>query len=108
MNLLTKPRVIIFGKQNGKWKKENKRLRIGTWNVRTLLKPGALKNITDELNTYSLPVVALQEVRWSGIGIVKSANSTLFYSGSGCEKHERRFPNTRTNVTKHKEIFPHK
>lgn len=57
--------------------------------MRTLLKPGALKNITDELNTYILPVVALQEVRWSGIGIVKSANSTLFYSGSGCEKHER-------------------
>jgi hypothetical protein len=48
-----------------------------------------MKNVTDQIQKYKLPVVALQEVRWPGSGCVKSENYTIFYSGSTGGKNER-------------------
>jgi len=87
-NLNTKPRDSLNGKQNGKRKKNSKRLRIGTWNIRTLFKPGALKILIDEVTRYNLPIVALQEVRLLGNGNVKSGSHIIFYSGLRSNRHE--------------------
>jgi hypothetical protein len=62
--------------------------RFGTWNIRSLYKPGALKCITSIVKKYYVDLVALQEVRWPGSGHLKSDNMTIFYSGSGNGKHE--------------------
>lgn len=63
-------------------------IRIGTWNIRTLFKTGAMKTIIDEIKRYKLPVVALQEIRWPGNGSIKSYDTTLFYSGGASDRHE--------------------
>jgi len=55
---------------------------LGTWNIRTLNKPGALKYVLEVQNKYKLDVLALQEIRWTDNGNIKKENITLFYSES--------------------------
>lgn len=63
-------------------------LRLGTWNIRTLNKPGAFKYVIDAKNSYNLDILALQEVRWPDSGNIKKGNTTLFYSGTNNGRHE--------------------
>jgi len=51
-----------FSKKTTTWLKENK-LIFGTWNVRTLLKTGALLSLLSQLKEYRLALTALQETR---------------------------------------------
>jgi hypothetical protein len=50
---------------------------LATWNVRTLKRPGKLK----EMDKYRIKIGALQERRWKGQGIIVSGNHILMYSG---------------------------
>jgi hypothetical protein len=63
VNQKIKPWNSLNDKHNGKQKKDNKKLRIGTWNIRTLFKPGALKILVDEVTMYNLSIIVLPEVR---------------------------------------------
>ncbi|XP_029344207.1 uncharacterized protein LOC115033855 [Acyrthosiphon pisum] len=54
-------------------------LRFGTWNVRTLFKPGAVGTVVKEIERYKLGVVALQEMRWQDTGSMQISNITLFF-----------------------------
>jgi len=91
VNLLPKPRKYddingnLTGNRNGK----NAEIKIGTWNIRTLYKPGALRNINSEIAKYKLHIVALQEIRWLGNGNVQAKNATVFYSGTKSNRHEK-------------------
>lgn len=79
-----KPRrnpMINLDKRNGTWPGKPGDLRFGTWNIRTLYKPGALHNIIQITSNYRTEITALQEIRWPGNGILKSGNSTILYSG---------------------------
>lgn len=89
MNLLIKPRNYddINGKTTGNRNGNNVEIRIGTWNIRTLYKPGALKIVTEEIEKYKIPLVAVQEIRWTGEGTIRSNNSTIFYSGTKNNRH---------------------
>lgn len=62
--------------------------RIGTWNIRTLYKAGALKTLTDTLERYKVQLVALQETRLPGEGCITTGNSSLIYGGITNNKHE--------------------
>jgi exonuclease III len=89
MNFLTKPQNVdnignLCGTRNGKLLKT----RFGTWNIRTLYKAVALKNIVEEIKKYKVSIVAIQETRWLGNGNVQSGNSTIFFSGKEIGKHE--------------------
>lgn len=64
--------------------------RYGTWNLRSLYKPGSLKCITSVIKEYNVELVSLQEVRWSGSGYLKSDSMTVFYSGNDNGRHEYR------------------
>jgi len=87
--LLNKPRTLIKDNRNENGNRKTIRiLRIGTWNIRTLFKPGALKIIIDEITKYNLQIVALQEIRWPDKGSIKHKETTIFYSGCGDERHE--------------------
>ena len=55
-------------------------MKIGTWNVRSLFWPGALKVLHNELLNLDFDVVALQETRL-GSGIRKFDNFAIFNSG---------------------------
>jgi transcriptional regulator NrdR family protein len=44
------------------------KIYVGTWNVMTLLKPGKLQELAEEIAKIQIEIRALQEVRWPGIG----------------------------------------
>lgn len=62
--------------------KRQENLRIGTWNVRTLLQSGKLENLKKEMELNRMDIIGLSEVRWEGQGEVTSDETTLFYSGN--------------------------
>ena len=66
------------------WKRN---MKIGTWNVRSLFWPGALKVLHNELSNLDFDVVALQEILLES-GIQKFYNFAIFNSGLENKKHE--------------------
>ena len=66
------------------WKRN---MKIGTWNVRGLFWPGALKVLHNELSKLDFDVTALQETRLES-DIQKFDNFVLFNSGLESKKHE--------------------
>lgn len=64
-------------------KKKRKRgiLKISTWNVRTLLKPGKMNEVANELRRYKIDIAAIQEVRWKEHGQLKHKDYEIWYSG---------------------------
>jgi len=54
--------------------------------VKTLLKPGKMQEIAEELATTQLEIVAIQETRWSGNGLIKKKAFSLYYSGTKDQK----------------------
>jgi exonuclease III len=48
--------------------KEDEKIRIGTWNVRTMLRPGKLANVIKEMRGARLDVLGLSEIRWKEEG----------------------------------------
>ena len=71
------------GKRTGK----TKELKIGTWNIRTLYRAGAVNNLEKEISRYKLDVVAIQEVRWTGHGKMERKEHSIYYSCQA-KKHE--------------------
>jgi endonuclease/exonuclease/phosphatase family metal-dependent hydrolase len=55
-------------------------LRIGTWNVLSLYRPGASNILKQEVEKVRLDLVALQEIRWLGNGTLEKKNCVMFYS----------------------------
>ena len=57
-------------------------LYIGTWNVMTMLKPGKMKEISEQMLSSQIQIIALQEVRWKGHGQIKKNKYSIYYSCS--------------------------
>ena len=58
-------------------------MRMGIWNVRTLLRSGALKELREIVTSYDADVIALQELRWKGIRLVlrgRKDEADLYYT----------------------------
>jgi exonuclease III len=55
-------------------------LRIGSWNVLSLYKAGALKMLIEQLDSYKLDITAIQELRWLDKGVMEKRNHVIFYS----------------------------
>jgi endonuclease/exonuclease/phosphatase family metal-dependent hydrolase len=58
-----------------------KTIRLGTWNVRTMLPPGKMSETAREMRRYKIEILAIQETRWSGKGKIDKTNYTLYYAG---------------------------
>ena len=56
-------------------------LRIGTWNVRTMLRPGKLANVISEMKRGKLNVLGLSEMRWKESGDFSSEGVRIIYAG---------------------------
>ncbi|XP_050502575.1 craniofacial development protein 2 isoform X2 [Diabrotica virgifera virgifera] len=54
---------------------------LGTWNVRTLNRPGAQRVLLHELKRYKIGITAVQETKWLGKGIRDTKTHTILYSG---------------------------
>jgi len=63
-----------LGKKTGNWISE---LKGGTWNIRTLYKPGATVELVREIERYRMKCVALQEVRLENAGTTKTSQTTI-------------------------------
>jgi endonuclease/exonuclease/phosphatase family metal-dependent hydrolase len=50
---------------------------IGTWNVMAVLKTGKMNEIADEMLKTQLQIIALQELRWKGVGQINKTKYTL-------------------------------
>jgi len=53
---------------------------IGTWNVNTMLKVGKMQEIADQIVGSQIQIVALQEIRWRGYGLLKKDKYSIHYS----------------------------
>jgi exonuclease III len=58
------------------------RMNIRTWNVLTLLKPGKMQERAGQINRIKVDVVAIQEIRWSGTGLIQKKDFCFYYSGA--------------------------
>ena len=56
-------------------------LRICTWNVRSLNKPGAVTYLEKAPRKYKTDITALQEMRWTGQGRKNLSSFDVYYSG---------------------------
>ncbi|KAE9525900.1 hypothetical protein AGLY_013949 [Aphis glycines] len=61
----------LCGALDNKTENNKNGLLFGTWNERTLFKPGTAQNIVKEIEKYKLKIVALQEIRWDDTGTIK-------------------------------------
>lgn len=81
MNSTTQPRIGQDKRQRLKqWKKDND-LKLATWNVRSLLRPGGLRTLTNALRAAKLDITAVQETRWPGKNSIISSDYKFYYSG---------------------------
>jgi hypothetical protein len=64
-------------------------LYVSTWNVRTMLNPGKMNKIAEQMLRTQLQIIALQEIRWKGHGQIKKNTYSLYYSCS--EQTTRHF-----------------
>jgi hypothetical protein len=68
-----KPRIRL-GKKTGNRISE---LKCGTWNIRTLYKPGAALELVGEIEKCKMKCVALQEMRLGGAGTTKISQTAI-------------------------------
>lgn len=57
-------------------------LKMATWNVRSLKKPGKLENTIQEMTRLNIDIMGLSEIKWSDNGTYVKDNATLYYSGN--------------------------
>lgn len=79
-----KPRRRLIRKKTGNRKLD---FVIGTWNVRTLYKPGAVTNLVKEVEKYKIKCIALQEVKSDDSTTNKISKTTIF-SGKCKQNHQ--------------------
>lgn len=75
-------------RQRQRTSKTDNDLRIGSWNITSLHRAGALRTVVDQLNKYRVDIAAVQEVRWPGNGSCDVRGSTLYYCGGNGNRHE--------------------
>lgn len=76
---------------NDNWKTENKheKMKIATWNVRTLYQAGKLQKVLEEAELLKFDALRINEVRWIASGHIQLQNRyDLIYSGGQRHKGE--------------------
>jgi exonuclease III len=69
--------------------KRRKDLRLATWNVRSLYRPGGLRITINELRKYKIAIAAIQETRWSKLTPQAfTSNGYKIYTSSLANNHE--------------------
>jgi exonuclease III len=53
---------------------------VGTWNVLSLHRSGALRNLIQVTQAYKTDFLAIQEIRWLGRSITEKKHCTIYYS----------------------------
>ena len=65
---------------------QKKNIRIGTWNVRTILHSGKIENVKLEMKRLNVNILGLGETRWKNAEISILDNCTFIHSGGQRQK----------------------
>ena len=58
------------------------KIRVGSWNVRTLYQAGKLQQVLREMTNYKVDILCVSEARWTDSGRrILASGHTIFYSG---------------------------
>src|SRR6218665_1308157 len=68
--------------RNKKKKDLKNKIQVGTWNVRTILRPGKLTNVIREMKRANLDVMGLAETRWKEEGDITSEGVRIIHTGA--------------------------
>jgi len=71
---------MILGRPRHVKRMKKELLDIGTWNVNRVLKAGKMQEIADQIVGSQIQIVALQEIRWRGYGLLKKDKYSIYYS----------------------------
>ena len=63
------------------------KIKVGTWNVRTLYQAGKLENVIQEMERLDVNIFGLCETRWTNSGSMQIDDYKIIYSGG--DKHEK-------------------
>ena len=63
------------------------KIKVGTWNVRTLYQAGKLDNVIQEMGRLYVNILGLCETRWTNSGSMQIDDYKIIYSGG--DKHEK-------------------
>lgn len=66
------------------------KMRIATWNVRSLYAAGKLDNLIKETKRLKVDIMGISELRWPDSGICRNEHGTLYYSGSDPQDRDHR------------------
>ena len=66
---------------------DTERMKIGTWNVRSLYQAGNLDNVVKEMGRMKIDILGICEHRWTGNGEIQCGNGKFYYSGNGDAVH---------------------
>ena len=68
--------------------KPKNKIRVGSWNVRTLYQAGKLQQVLREMENYKVEVLCVSEARWIDSGKrTLSSGHTILYSGRSDNQH---------------------
>jgi hypothetical protein len=70
-----------FNDDAGRKRTKDTQITLATWNVQTVLQPGRMKEIMEEIGKARVDVVAVQEIRWQAQGSIDNKDFSFFYSG---------------------------
>jgi len=71
---------MVLGRPRHVKRMEKELFDIGTWNVNTMLKAGKMQEIADQIVGSQIQIVALQEIRWRGYGLLNKDKYSIHYS----------------------------
>jgi len=74
---------LMEGRRLGETRKRNLWRRnefyLGTWNVLSFYRAGVLRILLDQIDKYKPGIIAIQEIRWTGQGVLEKRDHTIFY-----------------------------
>uniref|UniRef100_A0A1B0CNV0 Reverse transcriptase domain-containing protein n=1 Tax=Lutzomyia longipalpis TaxID=7200 RepID=A0A1B0CNV0_LUTLO len=70
----------LIHRRRPKPSKPDNDLRIFSWNVRSLYRARAAAQLADTLSQYKADITAIQEMRWTGQGVLEKRDYNIYYS----------------------------
>lgn len=64
-----------------------KKLKIGTWNVKSIYEAGKIHNVLQEMQRLNVNIMGLSETRWPNTGELNIKNTKIYYSGNDSSQH---------------------